>query len=569
MKVFREKYGLRDPEEIFLGYGFDSRQHPKRPRLESRQVSKTYQYVSIKDLLKDVLSDKYLRDLITAEKKSTDGINFYVDDLEITQALSPAAGDYKIAGFYFGIQNLPPELNAMLNHIFVTGLAFSDDVANPKVWERFLEDMRHLETNGIDIDVDGVIISFKAVLVAQIGDSLAAAEILGFRKSSANKFCRWCYMDRKDMWRDGCMLGEPRTPERHEQDVEAASVSEANRTRTGVDGPSKLHGLTFFKPVGFSVFDYFHDLLQGINKMEVKMALRHYVCVKKHFSIQELRSRVQFFDYGYPDKKNKPRSNFTRAYLNKVDSYNLHQTGAQVWCLTRAFPFLFADLVPSDDPYMKLISLLNQMMTIIFSHAVLESDIRNLERLIEDHHKLFKEIFPGTPEPAVGTEESQNNAIIQQEEDEDDVENHGLQDFFVDSDDEIEDQVVNTAETYDFIMSDVALSSSSSSEDEQMTALYEKSGRDIELELENFEGQASGIGVTVPGTAEKLRRVHSTLAAEREEVRKKLKEATRKAAMEEKQRKKEEEDAKKIQKKEEEAAKKKKRQRGKRRRKMS
>ncbi|KAE8747910.1 hypothetical protein FOCC_FOCC005298 [Frankliniella occidentalis] len=417
MKVFKEKYGLLQPQEMFLGFGFDSRQHPKRPCLEQRQIPKSFQYVSIKDLLRSVLSDPSLREMILKEQPSSDEymrsfkdgslyeklpenlkgairILLYVDDLEITQALSAAAGDYKIAGIYFGIQNLPPEINSLLTSVFVTALAFADDAKTERVWEPFLNDMRDLETEGIDIIIDGETVNFKAVLIAQIGDSLAACELLGFKKSSANKFCRWCYIDRQEMWEDGCKLGEPRTPEKHADDVEAAAVSEDNRTASGVNGPSLLNGLTFFNPIGHSVFDIFHDLLQGVNKMELKLALREYVCVKKYFPLEELKSRVKFFDYGFVDKYDRPRDNFTVPYLKKLDGYNLHLTGVQVWCFTRAFPFLFGDLVPDNDPFMKLISLLNQIMTIVFSRAISESDITELEQLIREHHNLFQEIYP-------------------------------------------------------------------------------------------------------------------------------------------------------------------------------
>lgn len=464
MKVFKEKYGLLQPQEMFLGFGFDSRQHPKRPCLEQHQIPKSFQYVSIKDLLRSVLSDPSLREMILKEQPSSDEymrsfkdgslyeklpenlkgairILLYVDDLEITQALSAAAGDYKIAGIYFGIQNLPPEINSLLTSVFVTALAFADDAKTERVWEPFLNDMRDLETEGIDIIIDGETVNFKAVLIAQIGDSLAACELLGFKKSSANKFCRWCYIDRQEMWEDGCKLGEPRTPEKHADDVEAAAVSEDNRTASGVNGPSLLNGLTFFNPIGHSVFDIFHDLLQGVNKMELKLALREYVCVKKYFPLEELKSRVKFFDYGFVDKYDRPRDNFTVPYLKKLDGYNLHLTGVQVWCFTRAFPFLFGDLVPDNDPFMKLISLLNQIMTIVFSRAISESDITELEQLIREHHNLFQEIYPGQPETEV-RDENPNDVIIQEDQEEEAEEDNpeGFQDFPDTDDDEVEEQ---------------------------------------------------------------------------------------------------------------------------------
>lgn len=468
LKVFKMKYNLIETNEIFLGHRYDLRQRSDGPSLETRQLPRSFQCVKMKDILQAVLQDPELRNMIMSEKASDDGymrsfrdgslfskvppdlqnavrIIAYIDDLEILQALSPAAGCYKVAGIYFSIHNLPPEINSLLSHIYVTILAFSYDTRDELVWKPFLDSMRELETVGMEVIIDGQPVVFKAFLVALVADSAAASQVLGFRSSAANLFCRSCYINRKDMWRDGLLLGNPRTPEQHAVDV-ANSTTEANRKATGVDTHSMIHGLRFFEPVTHSVFDIFHDLLQGVCKMEIRLALRYFICVKKYFSDRDFNSRVQFFDYGFPDKKNKPRANFNESFLKKLSSYNLHQSGSQMWLLTRAFPFLCADLVPPDEPFMKLISLLNRIMTIVFSHAVCEQNLDLLEEVITEHHTVFQTIFPGRPENEPAEQQAAENEPGEQEaeESEDDPEadeaaeqaEHGFQDFDEDSDDE-------------------------------------------------------------------------------------------------------------------------------------
>jgi hypothetical protein len=285
-----------------------------------------------------------------------------------------------------------------------------------EVWEPLLKELRVLETDGVEILVDGEPFRFKAFLVAQIGDTLAAHEVLGFASPSSKFFCRSCYVKREDMWADGTCIGEPRTHERHAQDVEAVSRRPSMQKKTGVKGPSKLDGLRFFRSLENSIFDIFHDLNQGICKMEVKLALREYVCVKKYITISELNSRLQFFDYGFPDKKNKPSAIMTTEYLNKLDSYNLHVTGAQMWLLVRCFGFLFGDKVPADDKFMQLITLLNQIMAICFAHAMCEEDLVHLDQLILEHHRLFAEIFPGENQPAeMQLDQEYEEALVEEE----------------------------------------------------------------------------------------------------------------------------------------------------------
>lgn len=441
MKCFETKYGMLKPLELPLGPRLDSRQHPERPILQPTQLLNSFQYVSIIFILTCVMSDLYLRNLIMSEKASQDGymrnfrdgslfgtmppelkdavrINLYVDDLELLQALSAQKNIYKIAGIYFGIQNLPNELNALLTYIFVTALAYAEDAKDSKVWEPFLRDMKILETEGVEIiGEDGKPFTFRAVLVAQIGDAAAAHELLGFLSCSANLFCRSCYIHRREMWEDGTAVGAPRTPASHERDVQSASTGNILLQRaTGVKGPSLLKGLEFFNCVEHSVFDIFHDQLQGVNKMEVKLALREYVCIKKYFTVDQLNSRIQFFDYGYTDKKNKPTANMTVDYLSNIKGYNLPQTGSQMWCLTRVFGFLVGDLVPEDDKFIKLISLLNQINAIVFSRVISDHDINELEALIHAHHTLFMEIFPKSQQTQGGEAEEVDEAEVREEE---------------------------------------------------------------------------------------------------------------------------------------------------------
>ncbi|XP_052127801.1 uncharacterized protein LOC127750353 [Frankliniella occidentalis] len=469
LKCFEKKYGLLLPQEIYLGETFVSRQHPKRPRLELTQVPKSYQYVSIIDILKGVMSDPYLRDLILSEKSSSDGflrsfrdgalfktlppdlqgairIIIYVDDLEVLQALSSQAGVYKIAGIYFGIQNLPAELNSLLNYIFVTALANADDAKHKEVWEKFLSDMKKLETEGFDIVIDGVVHNFKAVLVAQIGDTLAAHEVLGFVSPSCHMFCRFCYMNRKDMWADGTKIGAPRTPERHTEDIRGSNNVVVVKA-TGVRGSPLLDGLRFFHCVRSSVPDIFHDLNQGVCKMEVKLALREFVCKKKYITEEELNSRIRRFDYGMADKKNRPSAKlFTFRYLNEIKNYNLHQTGAQMWLLVRSFPFLLGDLVPRGDKLFRLVCLLNEIMAILFARSICEYDLQMLDKLVHEHHSLFQEIFPGVP--------VETSMAAQQEEMQAQVE---LENSFVNPDDPEAEVVEHNEETLERPETDLEL----------------------------------------------------------------------------------------------------------------
>lgn len=64
-----------------------------------------------------------------------------------------------------------------------------------------------------------------------------------------------------------------------------------------------------------------------------------------------------------------------------------------MWCLMRVFPFLVNDKV-DDDEHLQLILLLNRIMEIVFSPKVTISILPYMQELINDHHQLFKKLFP-------------------------------------------------------------------------------------------------------------------------------------------------------------------------------
>lgn len=76
----------------------------------------------------------------------------------------------------------------------------------------------------------------------------------------------------------------------------------------------------------------------------------------------------------------------------------LSQKAMQVWCLTRALPFLLSDKIASDDKYMILIKNLLQVMEIIFAPKLFRSQIHYLDALIKQFRTNFRNLFPDVNE---------------------------------------------------------------------------------------------------------------------------------------------------------------------------
>ena len=92
-----------------------------------------------------------------------------------------------------------------------------------------------------------------------------------------------------------------------------------------------------------------------------------------------LNGRIKRHNYGPYDSSTKPSPCFTPESLRNVETEKrLHERAAQTRCLLRVFPFLVADKVSSNDPYLQLIIKINQITEMIFAPAIRKSNLTYL-----------------------------------------------------------------------------------------------------------------------------------------------------------------------------------------------
>ncbi|XP_023247244.1 uncharacterized protein LOC111643507, partial [Copidosoma floridanum] len=169
--------------------------------------------------------------------------------------------------------------------------------------------------------------------------------------------------------------------------------SNASKTATGLKGDCCLNQSKFFHITNNKVFDVMHDFLCGICPMIIKLVSHEYIIKQKIFNISYFNSRISMFNYGYLEYKNKPSANFTDSMLSKKE-HALSQKAMQMWCLTRAYPFLVSEKVNEGDKYMDLISMLLRIMEIIFAPKLYRSEITYLNRLMRLFLETLQLLFP-------------------------------------------------------------------------------------------------------------------------------------------------------------------------------
>lgn len=135
-------------------------------------------------------------------------VHFYNDDFHIDSPVSPHSGKTKMTAYYYHFPTLPDYLTTNIDYIFLAMLHRSKDVDNEKVCSHGVDpalfalwnNLKHMETNGIQVNVDGQTIKVYIVFLQMYGDNLALNASLGFSRGLSGSFsCRICIIHKSDM----------------------------------------------------------------------------------------------------------------------------------------------------------------------------------------------------------------------------------------------------------------------------------------------------------------------------------------------------------------------------------
>ena len=245
---------------------------------------------------------------------------------------------------------------------------------------------------------EGVVIQFagedeiwKGALLAFLADNLAAHEVGGFKESFsfARRFCRSCLTDKvksQSHFHESQFVIRDR--ETHSKlcsrlrDPDGSSIS----VEFGINRRSSLDSLSDFSVVKNMPHDIMHDLFESVIPYELKLLIGY--CINKsYFSIHTLNHRLSAFDFGYSEIGDRPASIDSEAKLRQTASQNL--------LLARIFPLLVGDLVPRGNSNWDCLLKLLKICEICTAPILSADSAAYLEILVEEHHTLFKIVYPG------------------------------------------------------------------------------------------------------------------------------------------------------------------------------
>ena len=421
---FFEKSGcLIVPEEKVLGHRMDQRNNVSSTCVQQVVVSDTTCYIPISRVLKKFLeqpgvwnsiqshklsvnSDTVLRDFHDGEYYKNHGIlsddncislGLYNDDMETANPLGSHATIHKLGFLYYIVKNLPPKYNSTLVNCHLLQVYYSADVKKYgfcHILEPFVQEMRKLEVDGLDICVEGKPIHIKVTLGQVSGDNLGMHSLFGFVESfSANYPCRFCTMHKAEMQsnylEDIALL---RSKDVHNRHVNSCIDNPEGAPFYGVMKKSPLNELTYFHVTDNFTPDIMHDWLEGVCGFELKLILCNLINVKKYFDLDLLNDRIRSFNYSVVERGSKPVS-ISMSHLKSPDGV-VKQSASEMWCLVTNLPMLIGDKVPRDDQVWELLLSLLDVMSMVFASAISKGSTYYLQSAIADHLHMFTELFP-------------------------------------------------------------------------------------------------------------------------------------------------------------------------------
>lgn len=326
----------------------------------------------------------------------------YTDEFEIVNPIGSHRRKHKVTAVYWILLNIPEEHRSKLRVIQLYAVARSQFLKQFG-WYKLLKDLcDSLKAlfQGVDLDIPKFGPKrYFGKLCYVLADTLAAHSLGGFKEGvgGAIKPCRTCEVAKKDLVNvhsaDMCHL---RDEMEHRDRVEMLTAISKQAKQFwskewGITGSTVLSTVPDFKVTKALLHDPMHDILEGIARYELRAMLHLFIVSRKFFSLAELNSRMQNFEYDYSERKDKPQ------LLDKQSlepGSTLGQSAASMKNLLTLLPCLIGDKVPRGDLHWVNFLRLLQIMLLTVSPIVSHRTVQTLEMLIAVHNAEFCRLYP-------------------------------------------------------------------------------------------------------------------------------------------------------------------------------
>lgn len=313
-------------------------------------------------------------------------ILLYYDDFEISNPLSTAKGKYKIGGMYFTIPALPPKFRSMLENVLFAQFIFTDDYNSfkndDKCFTEIIKQLQSLFDNGITVTINNETKTIHFVLYGILGDNLGVNSLLGYSESfTADHWCRFCRVSKYLAYKLTKEIPQyVRNSNNYLNDLKSKSC--------GVRKKCAFDDLPYYCNLENVICDPMHDLYLGVLRYDFARIIKYFI-QKDFFTLNTLNMRLKAFNHKKNDRGNK----LSEIKQKHLDDGQIIITSAQMSFLVSYFGVIIADLIPADDPVWEFYGNIFDIVNIVASSVVTESEISCLENLIKSHNEQFMTLF--------------------------------------------------------------------------------------------------------------------------------------------------------------------------------
>lgn len=353
-------------------------------------------------LMTDIMDGAFVRNSDFLDKHPSALLfGAYSDDFELVNPIGSHTRKHKLCVFYYILLNIPPEFRSKLSVIQLIAVAKSTDVkryGTDILLKDFLTGLKSLH-KGVNLSVGAKDQLHHGLLVFYMGDTPAAQAAGGFKEGvgGAHKPCRTCDIEANSL-KDCCFPSE--CPDRDELEHRDRCETLESLSRDsklhwskeyGINGKSFLYSVPMFQLTKCILHDPMHVILEGVDRLEVRLLLTHLTQTKKYFSLADLGSIIDNFNYSSSQANDKPQK--IQAKDLQAGS-TLRQSAASMKNLVLLLPFMIGHLIAEDDLNWGNFLRLQQINSLCFSPVASERTYNSLMQLIGEHHKSFKQLYP-------------------------------------------------------------------------------------------------------------------------------------------------------------------------------
>jgi len=407
---------LIHPKEIVIGHRLGDKLVNGRVSVEPTDVKICL--IPLRDILKKNLEHSNLLDVIlkyTENMKSSKLIyNFmqsqlwqekcsinsnklifplflYYDDFEVNNPLGTHATSQMLGAVYVSLACLPPELASSLDQIFLVSLFKTNDkkyFGNSIIFKDLISELNYLENTGIFVTVNNKVHHIFFSLGLIIGDNLGLHSILGFTESFVSRYpCRFCKTIKNE-----CYVQTTEVDINLRNSINYADDLELNDVLlTGVKESCVWNEISSFHVTQNYCVDIMHDMLEGVCNYDIGLMLKIMIFDLKYFTIDKLNNRIELFDYGSVDIRNRPTLIASETLKSK--GKKLKMSAGEMLCFVKNLGLIIGDLVPLNSEIWSIYIILDKILNIILSKWIKVEDSILLENLITEHHNTYLKIF--------------------------------------------------------------------------------------------------------------------------------------------------------------------------------